>query len=149
MIYRSEDALCDGDGNKVACAITNILDVPAPDWAYTPKGGVEGDDLPYETFYEGGINVTRLLSGANICISTFLAETRSSRSETAQLKDLVIGGFPVCSSSISTNVHNAAHEAITFTTVKAGGTISRLRRSKGHRTGPHYGPDWNGEFLLV
>jgi len=85
-----------------ACAITNdqqLFDEPMPDnWEYTAKDGSQG--IPPESFFEGGINLSYIFRISNMgavpCISSFLAETRSSRSETAQLKDFVGGSFPVC-----------------------------------------------------
>lgn len=152
MIFRSEDALCDGTGDKLACAITNVTDVPAPDWDYTPKGGMLGDDLPFETFYEGGINVTRLLEGANICISTFLAETRSSRSETSQLKDFVIGSFALCSSEIRTEIHDSAASEpaadIQTTTVKIGTVIHDFAEVKVKGPGLTLDPTGTVNFYL-
>ena len=103
LIYHPENALCDGLGGKLACAITNdevdgegndIGAVPAP-WPYTPKSGTPGE-FPFETFYSGGINVTQLL-GSTPCISSFLAETRASASESSILKDFALGSFDVCS----------------------------------------------------
>jgi len=100
-IYSSSNAKCDGSGNKLACAITNVNNLTnAPEWPYTPKSG-PASDLPKESFFEGGINVTRLLGGATPCFSSFLAETRSSRSETAQLKDFVLGNFDLCSIAVT------------------------------------------------
>ena len=90
MIYNSaidstEPAECDGEGNKLACAITNHEDgVSDVLWEYTSKDGTAY--FPFETFYEGGINITQLLGGKNLCVSSFLAETRASRSEDAILK---------------------------------------------------------------
>jgi hypothetical protein len=46
--------------------------------------------------FEGGIDITALGSAAP-CFSTFIAETRSSTSLTADLKDLAMGSFEVCS----------------------------------------------------
>ena len=123
LIITVENAECDGEGDKLACAISNLTEINGPDWDYTPKGGLLGDNYPFETFYEGGINVTRLLGGQNICIATFLAETRSSRSETAQLKDLVLGNFDLCGSDVTTQIHDPDHNDITFKTVKAGTAI--------------------------
>ena len=118
MIYNSKDALntalCDGTGDKLACAITNDEEVPTPLWDYTPKGGLLHDPLPHETFYSGGINLTKLLGGQNICVSTFLAETRSSRSETAQLKDFVRGGFSLCGAEITTTILDADGNEVGF-----------------------------------
>jgi len=101
QIYSSANAKCDGAGNKLACAITNINNLTnEPLWDYTPKSG-SASDLPKESFFEGGINVTRLLGGATPCFSSFLAETRSSRSETAELKDFVLGNFDLCSIAVT------------------------------------------------
>ena len=95
LVIQETDAKCDGLGGKLACAITNGADIlNAPEWEYTPKSGL-ATTLPQESFFEGGINVTKLL-GSTPCFASFLAETRSSSSQTAQLKDFVFGAFPVC-----------------------------------------------------
>jgi hypothetical protein len=92
-------AQCDGAGDKLACAITNHDNLSGePAWPYTPKSG---SGLPFESFYEGGINVSKLIGGDVPCFSSFLAETRSSRSETAQLKDFVLGDFDLCAISVT------------------------------------------------
>ncbi len=92
LVIKSSDAECDQMGNKLACAISNLEPKPEPSWGYTPKSG---SGLPFESFFEGGINVTQLL-GSTPCFASFLAETRSSSSQTAQLKDFVLASFPVC-----------------------------------------------------
>ncbi len=79
--------------NKLACAITNHADADSP-WPYEPKSGVAGT-FPFESFYEGSINFTQLL-GTTPCFSSFLAETRASRSESAKLWDFVLGDFNLC-----------------------------------------------------
>lgn len=95
LVASQTQAKCDGAGGKLACAITNAVDLAnEPDWPYVSKDGGP-DNLPKESFFEGGINVTRLL-GSTPCFASFLAETRSSTSQTAQLKDFVFGAFPVC-----------------------------------------------------
>ncbi len=76
-----------------ACAIVNLGNATAP-WAYIPKTGSAGV-FPQGSFYEGGVNVTRLVPGVG-CFKSFMAETRSSQSVTAQLKDLVLGPFDTC-----------------------------------------------------
>jgi hypothetical protein len=76
-----------------ACAIVNTGNASAP-WTYVPKSGSAGV-FPQGSFYEGGVNVTRLVPGVN-CFKSFAAETRSSQSVTAQLKDLVLGPFDTC-----------------------------------------------------
>ncbi|MDP3979067.1 MAG: hypothetical protein Q8P85_13945 [Pseudomonas sp.] len=92
LVIKSSDAECDQAGNKLACAISNLVALNEPSWGYTPKSGT---GLPFESFFEGGINVTQLL-GSTPCFASFLAETRSSASQTAQLKDFVLASFPVC-----------------------------------------------------
>ncbi|SDS39545.1 hypothetical protein [Pseudomonas oryzae] len=95
LVITETSAKCDGTGDKLACAITNVTtQTNTPAWPYTPKSG-PATDLPLESFFEGGINVTKLL-GSTPCFASFLAETRSSSSQTAQLKDYVFGAFPVC-----------------------------------------------------
>ena len=79
-----------GDG---VCAQSNTTDAVAP-WPYTPKSGTPGV-FPSGSFYEGGINLTDL--GLDLgCGGSFLAETRSSQSVSAQLKDFALGSFALC-----------------------------------------------------
>ena len=55
---------------------------------------------------EGGIDLTALeLTG---CFSSFMAETRSSPSISAQLKDFVLGTFESCGATITTQNHEMA-----------------------------------------
>src|SRR5437867_2381899 len=83
-----------------ACAISNAVPTQAP-WPYTPKSGAPGT-FPQFSFFEGGINITAVFNGATPpCFSSFLAETRSSTSLTAVLKDFVVGAFPVCGIEIT------------------------------------------------
>lgn len=86
-------AICGSLGADKACAITNLTDVDSP-WPYTPKTGI-ANVFPYESFFEGGINLTQLIGG-DTCFSSFMAETRSSSSFTASLKDFVLGSFETC-----------------------------------------------------
>ena len=93
----SNGAECAGGGGP-ACAITNGVNKNSP-WPYTPKSGKSGI-FPYESFFEGGINLTELL-GSLPCFASFIAESRSSQMFTATLKDFVLGDFPVCGISVS------------------------------------------------
>jgi hypothetical protein len=79
--------------DDAACAIVNKADTSSP-WSYVPKAGASGV-FPEGSFYEGGINVSRLVPGVD-CFKSFMAETRSSQSVTAQLKDLALGPFDTC-----------------------------------------------------
>jgi hypothetical protein len=85
-----------------ACATTNDQPEPAP-WAYTPKSGPAGT-FPAESFFEGGIDVTALIG--EVCFSSFMAESRSSHSETAELKDFALGDFNLCSVAVAKSCPN-------------------------------------------
>ena len=50
-------------------------------------------------FFEGGVDLTALGLGDR-CFSSFAAETRSSTSTTATLKDFIIGGFGACTAGM-------------------------------------------------
>jgi hypothetical protein len=88
-----------------ACASSNTAPAQLY-WAYTPKFPVKGkfpqgtctssaNCAPVASFFEGGIDVTAIL-GSTPCFTTFIAETRSSSSVSAQLEDFVLGSFNLC-----------------------------------------------------
>jgi len=82
------------------CAISNGASATAP-WAYTPKQGPAGQ-FPQFSFFEGYINITQIFAGQTPpCFASFMAETRSSTSVNAVLKDFVLGAFPVCGVAIA------------------------------------------------
>lgn len=84
--------------NAFVCATENRgPDDVAALWPYTPKANVGTSGFyPDFTFLEGAINMSAVLPGSDQCFASFLAETRSSTSPTAQLKDFVLGDFPIC-----------------------------------------------------
>lgn len=88
------DTVCLGD--DTACATTNEA-VRASPWTYTPKSGT-ANNFPTESMFEGGIDITALVG--EVCFSAFMAETRSSHSETAELKDFALSDFDLCSVSV-------------------------------------------------
>jgi len=98
QIFGGSAARCGSVPPNLACATTNSLSEPAP-WPYQPKSGTSGV-FPKDSFFEGGVNLSALLGGT-ACFSSFLAETRSSTSTSASLKDFVLGEFPVCSVSVT------------------------------------------------
>jgi uncharacterized repeat protein (TIGR01451 family) len=77
--------------DSLACAIANEsgpIEVP---WSYP------ADEVPQNIFFEGGINLSKVFPGQPIpCFSSFLANTRTSPSETADLKDFVTGTIDTC-----------------------------------------------------
>ncbi|PLX81608.1 MAG: hypothetical protein C0616_04755 [Desulfuromonas sp.] len=97
-------AIC-GSGGPLqddVCANTNDTTITSW-WPYMSKDGFV-NQFPYESFFEGGINLTNLVG--NGCFSSFMAETRSSSSFTAALKDFVIDSFETCSIDVTKNCAN-------------------------------------------
>ncbi|WP_417606711.1 hypothetical protein [Oceanimonas baumannii] len=123
LLYDDVAAKCDGLGGKLGCGISNeaidfgkgqsagipigyqIGPITVP-WDYLPKGGVLNGPVPATGFNEGAVNVTKAL-GEQRCFTSFLLETRSSESIDATLKDFVVGKFPLCNTSLSTEIHDA------------------------------------------
>src|SRR5262245_51163389 len=90
-------------GDHDVCAITNVAASPAPvSWGYVPKSGTPGV-FPPQSFFEGGVNLNTIFGGNVPCFSSFLAETRSSSSITAQLKDFAEGEFALCRIDVTKN----------------------------------------------
>ncbi|ROV57719.1 hypothetical protein EGH82_21785 [Vibrio ponticus] len=90
----TNSAECGAADSDFGCAITNHSDENSP-WPYTPKAG-DANVFPFESIYEGGVNITQLLGGTGTCFSSYMAETRSSSSFTASLKDFILGEFELC-----------------------------------------------------
>ncbi len=92
-----------GLANDLFCAITNPDATQTPPWPYANKNG--GTNFPTAAFLELGINISKVFSaaggGAVPCFSSFMAETRSSSSVNAVLKDFALGSFPVCGVAVS------------------------------------------------
>jgi hypothetical protein len=98
----SDDANClsgtlpDGDD---FCGIVNPNDGTVAPWAFTDKSGnstyLQGE------FFEAGINLSTL-DLADRCFATVVAESRSSTSATATLKDFVLGRFGECQTEVTT-----------------------------------------------
>jgi hypothetical protein len=97
LLHSNVGPVCSVDPPSTVCATTNLLGTPSP-WPYAPKSG-PANFFPPESFFEGGINLTKVLK-ENTCFSSFMAETRSSTSVSATLKDFVLGDFPVCALEI-------------------------------------------------
>ena len=94
-------------GNMDACAITNPTATPAPSfWNYVPKFGTPGT-FPPQSFFEGGIDLNAIFPTNVPCFSSFLAETRSSSSITATLKDFAEGSFNLCAITVTKSCESA------------------------------------------
>lgn len=97
----NQDCSIVGGGDNV-CGVINLTpgEDPVFDYANTLVANNPLDPASYEyesgALVEFGLNVSAILGEDIGCFSTFLAETRSSQSETAQLKDFALGEFAVC-----------------------------------------------------
>jgi hypothetical protein len=115
------------------CALVNNAAKPSP-WPFAPKSSAANTFQPGE-LYEGGIDSTSL-GIAGECFSTFLAETRSSQSTSAVLKDFVEGNFQQCNASIKTNASAGVTDQ---TSVSPGTSVHDLATVTG--TGVTPAPD--------
>ncbi len=123
----STPATC-ATNTTVYCGITNLQGgVETPSWGYRSKDNTTS--YPVATFLEVGVNITEVLRIAGDtsapCFTSFMAETRSSSSVDAVLKDFVLGNFNVCGVQISkscpTGQANAAFDRIIY---EFGGAIT-------------------------
>lgn len=94
---------CGDTPNDDVCAISNSTVIDTF-WPYQAKKGGPGggggtNKVGVNGFFEGGINITALFPEVTGCFTSFLAETRSSHSVDAVLKDFVHGSFNLCSVS--------------------------------------------------
>jgi hypothetical protein len=80
--------------DDAACATANASQTGSY-WPYVPKFGTSGT-FPAQSLFEGGIDITALVG--DVCFNSFLANTRTAHSETADLKDLALGDFNTCGS---------------------------------------------------
>jgi hypothetical protein len=101
-----------GGNNDDGCGTVNNTTIPVP-WSYQAKGETALKEIPSGGFLEGGINLTAI--GLEGCFSSFVAETRSSPSVDAQLKDFVLGNFEACGSSLATTPADDSGAALTDT----------------------------------
>lgn len=104
LITTEADAKCGTNTDPRVCFTTNALREAVVPWSYQAKGEGANLGFPERVFFEGGINITQLLGGSGGaalgCFSSFLAETRSSTSQTATLKDFALGEFNTCNVDI-------------------------------------------------
>lgn len=94
------------------CATVNTGDVASP-WPFQAKAaGSPANVFPAGHFFEGGIDLG-FLDLEEECFASFLAETRSSTSVDAVLKDFVGGGFEACESSVVTTPSDSSGAPLT------------------------------------
>ena len=92
----------DDNHNPYICATENRTnqDDVASVWPYKPKANIGvRNKYPDFTFLEGAINISQVVPNSDQCFASFLSESRSSTIPNAQLKDFVLGDFPICAPS--------------------------------------------------
>jgi uncharacterized repeat protein (TIGR01451 family) len=116
LLLDSTQADCSSTlANDAVCAVVNNVGGETPPWPYTDKDG--GHTYQPTALFEGGIDLTALLGGDIGCFSSFMAETRSSHSTTAELKDFALGEFPVCGMKVTKTGNDLAKsgDVVTYT----------------------------------
>ena len=106
------------------CGIVNAANGTIAPWEFTGKGG--NSTFDQGELYEAGINLSDpTINLGGECFSSFVAETRSSTSPTAVLKDFVLGQFAICAPGMTTQASetvsspvlpgHAVHDTATIT----------------------------------
>ena len=119
---KTSGAQCDLSGAEDACAVVNGEQAPSP-VAVPQQGRLQR--LRAGEFYEGGVNLDTVFGGDAPCFSSFIAETRSSQSTTAQLKDFALGNFNTCKPP-------AIDTQVSKTNVDFGGTVTDTATLSGN-----------------
>jgi uncharacterized repeat protein (TIGR01451 family) len=102
------------------CGIANSGDVTVPG----------GGTVPSPYFFEGGMNVTKLLGGVTPCFGSFLANTRTSQSTNAVLKDFAGGQIDTCA-AITINKRTAPGGGQGFQFSASGNGVSSFSLGDG------------------
>lgn len=108
----ANDADFDDDGDVDVCGVINKL-LPGEDFGENPiynyantlvaNNPLLQNSYKYESgaMVEFGLDLNAVLGEDIGCFSTFIAESRSSQSPTAQLKDFAMGSFDLCGVKVS------------------------------------------------
>jgi predicted lipoprotein len=108
-------------------AIVNSSSQPSP-WPYVPKFGPVNIFGPGGLF-EGGIDLAAFSVSVDPCFTSFILETRSSHSLSAELKDFIFGNFytaPQVSVNSATLCPGAGPTTLTATVTGGVGPFSYL-----------------------
>lgn len=106
LVYEGADCedTSPGDGS---CGKVNTESIVTP-WA--PRNTTD-DPLGPNQLFEGGLAVEQLLDRERLpCFSTVIAETRTSQSITAKLKDVAGGVFQTCEARIGVTPQSAVND---------------------------------------
>jgi hypothetical protein len=129
---------CGGSSADPFCGIVNESTTPTfSPWTFLDKGG--STDFRQGEFFEAGINLSDpSIALAEECFSSFVAESRSSTSTTATLKDFVLGQFEVCEADMTT--------APSSSSVAPGTAVHDIATVTGNN--PNFTPSGDVTFFL-
>ena len=102
FVAGGENQKCGGSTPDPFCGIVNESTDPIDSpWAFTDKAG--STQFRQGELFEAGINLSDpSINLAGECFASFVAETRSATSTSAQLKDFVLGQFQPCGATLNT-----------------------------------------------
>jgi hypothetical protein len=113
------------------CGIVNPTDGTLSPWPFLDKTGHSA--FQQGELYEAGINLSGLGFGGE-CFSSVLAESRSSDSTSAVLKDFVLSNFGECETKLSTTAAGAANSGSIGGGSVSSGTDAATLTVKGATT---------------
>ena len=135
---------CGGGSPDAFCGIVNPANGTTSPWSFTDKSG--NHTFLNGEFYEGGVNLSDpSINLGGECFSSFAAETRSSTSTTATLKDFVLGQFALCSATLTTT---PSAGTTVGTAVLPGTAVTDLAVVQGQGTSSPPTPTGNVSFFL-
>jgi hypothetical protein len=125
------------------CGIVNTsTSLTTSPWPFKDKSG--NTNFAQGEFYEAGINLSGLGFG-NECFSSVLAESRSSASVSAVLKDFVLSSFSPCGASMTTTPSAGTTDA---TSVSPGTSVTDTATVTGTGITNPPNPTGNVTFFL-
>lgn len=129
-------------GIHPACAVVNTSVIDSP-WPFAPKNAPANKFQP-GMFFEGGINLSDPVFGlGDVCFSSFLAETRSSTSVDATLKDFVAGNLDVCHATFASSPSVGSGVEVT-----PGTPVTDTLTITGHGVSTPPDPSGSVEFFI-
>ena len=92
------------DGSDFICGATNSGHIAL----------ATGEEVAAGQFFEGGINITKLIGGDS-CFSSFMVTSRSSDTVNASIKNFLLGSFPVCHLTVTKACDKAEYQTASDT----------------------------------
>jgi hypothetical protein len=113
--------------------VNRTINTEGPPWPYV-GAGTPSSTYERGALFEGGIDATGL--GLDLqCAGTFVADTRSSQSPTAQLHDFSIGQVDLCTAAVSTTSSQTSSTVVPGTAVSDTATVTQTPASAPVPTG--------------